>query len=152
MTAQSPEGSGAGDPIAISVQRGGRMPRYEIIAHVTRELTCESAEDAAAIFRHQLLAETGPEDALLHLAVWREDPAPVTSPLPSSLRQMLVDFFATLERYAGEAEVTFRERVAAILTVSAPGAAGAEGRSQAVAPQRSRLASDHPVSRSSPIT
>src|SRR5687767_11373863 len=100
------------------------MPRYEIIAHVTRELTCESAEDAAAIFRRELLAGTEPNDALLHLAVWREDPSPASSPLPSSLRQALVDFFTALERSAGEAETAFRERVAAILTVSAPGAAG----------------------------
>lgn len=115
------------------------MPRYEIVAHVTRELPCESAEDAAALFRGQLLAETGPEDTLLHLAVWREDPAPVASPLPPSLRQMLVDFFATLDRCAGDAEAAFRERVAAILTASAPGAAEADDRRQAGASERAEL-------------
>jgi hypothetical protein len=102
------------------------MPRYEIIAHVSQDLACETAEDAAAIVRRQLLADTGQEDDILHLAVWRDDPTPAESPLPPALRQTLVDFFATLERCAGEAEADFRERVAAILTVSAVEAAVAE--------------------------
>ena len=29
------------------------MPRYEIVAHVTRELECASTEEAAAEFRRQ---------------------------------------------------------------------------------------------------
>ena len=102
------------------------MPRYEIIAHVSQELTCETAEDAAAIVRRQLLAQSGTQANLLHLAVWRDDPASAASPLPPALRQTLVDFFATLERSAGEAEAAFRERVAAILTVSAVETAVAE--------------------------
>ena len=102
------------------------MPRYEIIAHVSQELACETAEEAAAIVRRQLLADTGQEDDLLHLAVWRDDPAPAASPLPPALRRTLVDFFTTLERSADEAEAAFRERVAAILTVSAVEAAVAE--------------------------
>lgn len=102
------------------------MPRYEIIAHVTQDLACETAEDAAAIVRRQWLAETGDQDDLLHLAVWREDPAPAASPLPPELRRTLAEFFATLERCAGDAEAAFRERVAAILTVSAVEAAVAE--------------------------
>lgn len=102
------------------------MPRYEIVAHVTRELECASAEEAAAEFRRQLLANAGLNDALLHLAVWREDSPPAVSPLPSSLRTNLTDFFATLERCASEAEEAFRGRVEAILMV--PGAAaGDEG-------------------------
>ena len=50
------------------------MPRYEIVAHVTRELDCASAEEAATEFRRQLLADAGLADALLHLGVWRADP------------------------------------------------------------------------------
>ena len=98
------------------------MPRYEIVAHVTRELEGAGAEEAAAEFRRQLLTDTGHDDALLHLAVWREDPAPAVSPLPSSLRHSLIDFFATLERCAGEAEEAFRGRVEEILMVSRPSA------------------------------
>ena len=93
------------------------MPRYEIVAHVTRDLDCESAEEAAAEFRRQVLANTGLADALLHLAVWREDPAPAVSPLPTALRRSLEDFFASLERCASEAEEAFRGRVEAILMV-----------------------------------
>jgi hypothetical protein len=93
------------------------MPRYEIVAHVTRELECANAEDAAAEFRRQLLGDAGRNDALLHLAV---------SPLPSSLRKSLMDFFASLERCASDAEEAFRGRVEAILMVPAP-AAGNEG-------------------------
>jgi hypothetical protein len=115
------------------------MPRYEIIAHVTRELPCESAGDAAARFREHLLAGSGAEDALLHLAVWREDAAPAASPLPSTLRAKLVDFFSTLERCAGEAESAFRERVAAILSDS-PG-----GSPEAAAPGRQLLRQQTPA-------
>jgi hypothetical protein len=104
------------------------MPRYEIVAHVTRDLDCESAEEAAAEFRRQLLADAGIADALLHLAVWREDPAPAASPLPSSLRDSLVGFFDGLERCAGEAEEAFRGRVEAILMVPPPGAGDEDGR------------------------
>src|SRR5829696_6345154 len=107
--------------------RGMSMPRYEIVAHVTRELEGASAEEAATEFRRQVLADAGPNDALLHLAVWREDPAPAVSPLPSSLRTILMDFFASLERCASEAEDAFRGRVEAILTVSAPAAGDEDG-------------------------
>jgi hypothetical protein len=95
------------------------MPRYEIVAHITRDLDCASAEEAATEFRRQLLTNAGLADALLHLAVWREDPAPAVSPLPTSLRRSLGDFFAALERCAGEAEEAFRGRVEAILMVPA---------------------------------
>jgi hypothetical protein len=102
--------------------RGTSMPRYEIVAHVTRELDCASAEEAATEFRRQLLTDAGLADALLHLAVWREDPVPAASPLPASLRRNLEDFFAALERCAGEAEEAFRGRVEAILMVPASAA------------------------------
>jgi hypothetical protein len=100
------------------------MPRYEIVAHITRELDCASAEEAATEVRRQLLTDAGLADALLHLAVWREDPAPAASPLPATLRRSLVNFFAALERCASEAEEAFRGRVEAILMV--PAAAGNE--------------------------
>jgi hypothetical protein len=115
------------------------MPRYEIVAHVTRALECASAEEAAAEFRRQLLADAGLNDALLHLAVWREDPAPDVSPLPSSLRKSLMDFFAGLERCASDAEEAFRGRVEAILMVPAP-AAGDDGGTLVVPVDESRRA------------
>ena len=104
------------------------MARYEIVAHVTRELDCASAEEAAMEFRRQLLADAGLADALLHLAVWREDSAPAASPLPASVRHNLVDFFAALERCAGEEEEAFRGRVEAILMVPEPEARDEDGR------------------------
>jgi hypothetical protein len=97
------------------------MPRYEIVAHLVCELDAGTAEDAATAFRRQVLAEPGGADTLLHLAVWREEPAPTSSLLPASLRQQLTDFFAALDRCAGEAEATFRRRVEAIL-LAAPAA------------------------------
>jgi hypothetical protein len=103
------------------------MPRYEIVAHVTRELEGASAEEAATEFRRQLLADAGPHDAVLHLAVWREDPAPAVSPLPSSLRTSLMEFFAALGRCASEAEETFRGRVEAILMAPVPAASDEGG-------------------------
>jgi hypothetical protein len=103
------------------------MPRYEIVAHVTRELDCASAEEAATAFRRQVLEDAGLADALLHLAVWREDPAPAASPLPAPLRRSLMDFFAALERCAGEAEEAFRGRVEAILMGPASAAANENG-------------------------
>ena len=107
------------------------MPRYEIVAHVTRELDCASAEEAATEFRRQLLVDAGLADALLHLGVWRADPAPAASPLPTPLRRSLVDFFTALERCASEAEEAFRGRVEAILMVPAS-AAGDEDGAQSV--------------------
>jgi hypothetical protein len=104
------------------------MPRYEIVAHITRDLDCASAEEAATEFRRQLLTDAGLADTLLHLAVWREDPAPAASPLPAAVRRSLGDFFAALERCAGEAEEAFRGRVEAILMV--PPAAGDEDGAQ----------------------
>jgi hypothetical protein len=95
------------------------MPRYEIVAHFTCELDGATAEDAAAQFQRQVLSAAGIADEVLQLAVWREEPAR-TSPLPTTLRQQLSDFFAALERSADEAEAAFRERVAAILAVPGP--------------------------------
>jgi hypothetical protein len=113
------------------------MPRYEIVAHITRDLDCASAEDAATEFRRQLLTDARLADALLHLAVWREDPAPATSPLPTSVRRGLEDFFAALERCAGEAEEAFRGRVEAILMGPAS-AAGDEDGAQSVPAEGAR--------------
>lgn len=91
------------------------MPRYEIVAHVTSEMDCQNAEEAAAIIRRQIAdGPTGP-NRLLHLAVWREEPGETPSPVDSTIRDKLVDFFLTLERRAAEAEETFRGQVEAIL-------------------------------------
>jgi hypothetical protein len=92
------------------------MPRYEIVAHVTRDLACETAEEAAALVRRQLQSGNDAARSLQHLAVWRQEPG--SSPLPSSLRQQLLDFFTGLERCASEAEEAFRGRVEAILMAS----------------------------------
>ena len=94
------------------------MARFEIVAHVTRELNCETAEEAAALFRRQLLAEARLADALVHLAVWRQETEDDTSPLPPSLRDDLVGFFTSIERRAAEEEAAFRWRVEAILLAS----------------------------------
>jgi hypothetical protein len=80
-----------------------------------------TAEDAAAGFQRQVLIEAGIADEVLQLAVWRQEPA-TASPLPTAVRQHLVDFFAALERSADKAEATFRERVEAILATSGPAA------------------------------
>ncbi len=109
------------------------MPRYEIVAHITRELDCASAEEAATEFRRRLLNDAGLADALLHLAVWREDPAPAASPVPTSVRRRLEDFFTALERSAGEAEEAFRGRVEAILMGPAS-SGGVEGGDQSRTP------------------
>jgi hypothetical protein len=111
------------------------MPRYEIVAHVTRELDCASAEEAATEFRRQLLADAGLADTLLHLGVWRADPPPAVSPLPTSLRNRLEGFFAALEHSAGEAEEAFRGRVEAILMASPPAAGEADSPSSVPAPR-----------------
>lgn len=92
------------------------MPRFEIVAHLTSDLDCETAEDAAALFRNRALAETRAAVDVVHLAVWRHDPPPAVSPLPTPLRQQLREFFTALERCASDTEDAFRERVAAILT------------------------------------
>ena len=94
------------------------MPRYEIVAHVTREFDCETAEEAAVVFRRQLGDEDSHGDNLLHLALWRDEPMP-QSPLPPVLRQQLVSFFHALDRCASDAEEEFRGRVEAILTAPA---------------------------------
>lgn len=90
------------------------MPRYEIVAHVVRELDCDTAEDAASVFRRQLLAEARRDDALIHLAVWRDEADPAASAVPPTMRQKLAEFFATVERCAEDAEEAFRDRVEAI--------------------------------------
>lgn len=91
------------------------MPRYEIVAHVVRELECDTAEDAAAVFRRQLLADAQPGDTLGHLAVWRDTADTAESAVSPAVRQQLTEFFAVVERCADDAEEAFRDRVAAIL-------------------------------------
>ena len=95
------------------------MPRYEIVAHVARDLECATPEEAASVVRGQLMSATGGAIELRHLAIWREEASPAASPLPPALRRKLIDFFAALDRCAADAEETFRGRVAAILAVPA---------------------------------
>ena len=97
------------------------MPRYEIVAHVARNLECATPEEAAAVVRGQLLAAAGGPCELRHLAVWQEGASPAASPLPPALRRKLIDFFAALDRCAADAEATFRGQVAAILAVPGRG-------------------------------
>jgi hypothetical protein len=104
------------------------MPRYEIVAHFTCDLAGATAEDAAAEFHRQVLANAGIADEVLQLAVWRQEPTASGSPLPTSVRQQLIDFFTALERSAEEAETAFRQRVEAILTVSRPAARDSDRR------------------------
>ncbi|MFN8589936.1 MAG: hypothetical protein U0031_00655 [Thermomicrobiales bacterium] len=99
------------------------MPRYEIVAHVTRHLDCDTPDEAAARVRQQLLTDPDSGNELLHLAVWQEEPAPAVSPLSRALRQRLNDFFIALEQTATDAEAAFRLRVEAIF------ASGEQGRS-----------------------
>jgi hypothetical protein len=96
------------------------MPRYEIVVHLTCELAGETAEEAAALFQRQVLTEADVRDEVLQLAVWRQESTGSGSPLPGTLRQQLVDFFAGLERSAMEAEAAFRDRVEAILATPGP--------------------------------
>lgn len=105
------------------------MPRYEIVAHVVRELDCDTAEDAAAIFRRQLLTEARGDDTLVHLAAWRDEADPAAPAVPSTMRQKLAEFFAAVERCAEDAEEAFRDRVEAILMGPA-GLDGTDGGSQ----------------------
>jgi hypothetical protein len=91
------------------------MPRYEIVDPVIRELDSETAEDAAAIFHRQLLAEARRGDSLVHLAMWRDEAEPAAAARLPTPRQSLGAFFAAVERCAGGAEATFRDRVEAIL-------------------------------------
>jgi hypothetical protein len=91
------------------------MPRYEIVAHVTSEMDCQNAEEAAAIIRRQIADGPAGPNQLLHLAVWREEPGEISSPVDPVIRDKLVDFFLTLEHRAGEVEEIFRGQVEAIL-------------------------------------
>lgn len=91
------------------------MARFEIVMHVTRELPCDTADEAAALVRGQSGSEAAAEQ-LVHLAVWRQPPAPAPSPLPDAIRKHLVNFFTSLEGCAAEAENAFRDEVAAILS------------------------------------
>lgn len=102
------------------------MPRYEIVAHLARELDCATPEEAAAVVRRELRAEAGDPDALHHLVVWREETAPAASPLPPGLRRQLDDFFAAVGRCAAEAEAVFRGRVEAILSPAAGSTVGGD--------------------------
>jgi hypothetical protein len=113
------------------------MPRYEIVAHITSELDCQNAEEAAAIVRRQIADGPAGPNQLLHLAVWREEPAEVPSPVAPRIREKLVEFFTTLEQSAAEAEETFRGQVEAILmgTLNAADESGTDRASPTEGPE-----------------
>lgn len=87
------------------------MARFEIVAHVVREIDCESFEEAVAIVKDQLRAESNSPDSLLHLVVWQQELSPASSVLPPYLRQKLTDFFAGVARRIAENEEAFRGRM-----------------------------------------
>ena len=117
------------------------MPRYEIVVHVTREMDCTSADEAATIIRRQVMEGPAGPNQLLHLAVWQEATAAVPSPVDPVIRGKLVEFFRTLEQCAAEAEEAFRGQVEAILmgtlTHEANTATGPSPRAGSAAPERS---------------
>jgi len=99
------------------------MPRYEIVTHLAVELDGAMPEEAASVFRREYLAVDGL--ALRSLAVWPSSHGSTPSPLPPSLRQQLVDFFAAVARHAAVEEEVFRARVEDIFTESSPVASAA---------------------------
>jgi hypothetical protein len=91
------------------------MPRFEILYHATCDLSCASAEDAAAIIRAQMAVSGGDQVQVHQLAVWRADGDAALSPLDFAARAQLDAFFAEVLRCAQEAEERFRGDVEAIL-------------------------------------
>jgi hypothetical protein len=89
------------------------MAQFEIVAHLVRDIECESLEEAVAIVNDDLGAEPNSPDSLLHLVVWHQEPSPANSVLPPYLRQKLVDFFAGVGRRIAEDEEAFRGRMEA---------------------------------------
>jgi hypothetical protein len=87
------------------------MARFEIVAHVVRDIECESFEEAVTIVKDQLGAEPNSPDSLLHLVVWQQEPSPTSSVLPPYLRQKLTDFFSSVARRIAEDEEAFRGRM-----------------------------------------
>jgi hypothetical protein len=52
------------------------MAKFEIVAHLVRDIECESLEEAVAIAKDDLGAEPNSPDSLLDLVVWRREPSP----------------------------------------------------------------------------
>jgi hypothetical protein len=113
------------------------MPRYEIVVHIASEMDCQTAEEAAAIVRRQIMSNSTAPRQLLHLAVWHDARGGTPSPVDPVIRDKLVDFFRTLEQRAAEAEETFRGQVEAILmgAVSSADGTAAAGASRPEHPQ-----------------
>ena len=98
------------------------MPRYEIVAHLTLELDGATPEEAAAVFKREVLGGAEGAVTLCGLAVWRPRVGTTPTPLPAPLPRQLADFFAGVERSAAVAEEAFRARVEAIFADGGPGA------------------------------
>jgi hypothetical protein len=92
------------------------MARFEIVAHMVRDIECESFDEAVAIVKDQLETEPG---SLLQLVVWQQEPSPANSVLPPYLRQKLTDFFAGVARRIAEDNDAFRGRMA-VMRAPAP--------------------------------
>jgi hypothetical protein len=88
------------------------MARFEIVAHMVRDIESESFEEAVAIVKDQLGAELNSSDSLLQLVVWQQEPSPANSVLPPYLRQKMTDFFAGVARRIAEDKEAFRGRMA----------------------------------------
>lgn len=87
------------------------MARFEIVAHMVRDIECDTFEEAVAIVADQLGAEPNSTDSLLQLVVWQQESSPADSALPPYLRQELTDFFASVARRVAEDEDAFRGRI-----------------------------------------
>jgi hypothetical protein len=85
------------------------MPRYEIVTHISIDVDGATPEEAAAVFRREILMSNG--RALRSLAVWPAHAGPTPTPLPAPLQQQLIDFFAAVARQAAVEEEIFRTRV-----------------------------------------
>jgi hypothetical protein len=90
------------------------MPRYEIVTHIALDIDGATPEEAAAVFRREILI--GHERALRSLAVWPAHHGSTPGTLPAPLQQQLVDFFAAVARHAAVEEEVFRARVEEIFS------------------------------------
>lgn len=90
------------------------MTRYEIVAHLTVESDGSTPEEAAEVFKRDLLARSDGTVTLRDLALWRPTDGSTPTPLPDPLPRQLTDFFAGVARCAAIEEATFRARVAEI--------------------------------------
>jgi hypothetical protein len=85
------------------------MARFAIVAHMVRDIECESLDEAVTIVKDQLGVEANSPDSLVQLVIWQQDPAPARSVLPPYLRQKLIDYFTGGARRIAEDKEEFRD-------------------------------------------